>query len=312
MTAALNGVYAAMLTPLLDDGAVDHRGLAALADWLIGNGCHGVVLFGTTGEGSSFSLAERQAALSAVAADRDGARSIIACTGCCALPDTVQLTRHAMNLGCAAVLVQPPFYFKTVAEDGLYRYYAELIAQVPEARVLAYHFPDMTAVPVEQSLIARLVEAFPEQIVGIKDSGGDLDHMIGYAKAFPELAVMSGDDHLLWPLLEAGGAGAITATANIAPHDLRLVFDGWQEGGEEAAAAHGRLERLWAEHILDFPVTEALKEILATECDAPQWLNLRLPLTRLAEAERKRLIDGYRRLDFTPPPGLETILAPAR
>lgn len=311
MAATIEGVYAAMLTPLGDDGLPDHGGMTALAKWLCDNGCDGVVLFGTTGEGCSFSVAERQAALQAVLSGGLDPKSVIAGTGACAPTDAVELTRHATDLGCAAVLVQPPFYYKAVTEDGVFGFYSDLVAQVPDVRLLTYHFPDMTGVPVSQALMARLHEAFPGQLIGIKDSSGDLDNMIGLAKAFPELSILSGDDHFLWPLMEAGGAGAITATANIAPHDLRLVFDGWQDKRESAKQAHDRLERLWADLVLRFPVTEALKEILAHECDDPRWLNLRLPLTRLGEAERKQLLDGYEGLDFAPPPGIKAVLEAA-
>ena len=301
-----------MLTPLVDDGQVDHRGMAALARWFINNGGDGVVLFGTTGEGSSFSVEERRTALAAVVSEGIDPKTVIACTGCCALSDTVQLTKHAMDLGCAAVLVQPPFYYKNVAEDGVYQFYSDLFEQVPAARLLTYHFPDMTGVPITHSLMGRLSDAFSDQLVGIKDSSGDLNNMLGLAKAFPDLSIMSGDDHLLWPLMEAGGAGAITAMANIAPHDLRLVFDGWRQGREEAHEAHRRLERLWAGHVLNFPGNQALKEILAWECDAPQWLNLRPPLVRLGDTDRDRLLDGYRSLDFSPPAGIDGVLEATR
>lgn len=293
------GVHAAMLTPLKADGGIDHRGFARHARWLVENGCDGVVPFGTTGEFPSFTAEERIAAIdrfieAGVPSDR-----VIVGTGSAAVRETARLSRHAMERGCAGVLVVPPFYFKEVSEDGLFAAFAEIVERAGEAvRIYLYHFPAMSAVPVSLGLLDRLVEAFPRQIAGVKDSSGDFDNMRAMVARFPKLAIFTGDDDLLLPLLRAGGAGSITAGANIAVHHLAVIRDGWRAGGAAIEERHRLLQRLWSGLLLKYPVTEALKEILAAETGVDCWLPMRPPLCRIPESGRRELLKAFRTLPF--------------
>lgn len=293
------GVFAAMLTPQEADGAIHRRGFARLAHWLLDHGCHGVVPFGTTGEFSSFTAEERVAALDRLIEDGVPASRILVGTGAASVADAGRLSRHATERGCLGVLVVPPFYFKAVTEEGLFAAYARIIEQAGEAvRLYLYHFPVMSAVPISSSLIERLLVAFPRQVAGLKDSSGDFENCKAIIGHFPRLSVLTGDDDLLLPLLRVGGAGSITAGANLAARLLAEIYDGWRAGGSAIEAHHRLLQDLWSGLLLRYPVTEALKEILAAETGDAGWLAMRAPLSRLPPADRRELLRGFRTLPF--------------
>lgn len=300
----LSGVFAAVLTPLAADGTPDAAALARHCRWLTAEGCDGLAVLGTTGEANSFSLDERLALLDGLAeAGIDGAR-LMPGTGCCAVADTVALSRRALEIGAGGVLVLPPFYYKNVRDEGLFAAYSEVVERVGDARlrVYLYHFPQMSGVPLSQALIARLVERYPETIVGMKDSSGDLANMTAAARAFPGFAVFAGSDDLLWPLLQAGGAGCITAVCNVASRLAADVLAAWRAGeAEAAAAAHGRLESV-RHTIAAYPLAAALKAIMAHHTGDDGWRRLRPPLTPLGADEAERLFAALGDLGFAPPP----------
>jgi len=293
------GVHAAMLTPLEANGDIDHAGFARHARWLIANGCDGVVPFGTTGEFPSFTAEERMTAIDRMLAAGVPPDRVVVGAGCAAPRETARLSRHATERGCAGVLVVPPFYFKGVTEDGVFASFAEIVERAGEAvRIYLYHFPAMSQVPVTLGLLERLLAAFPRQIAGVKDSSGDFDNMRAMLARFPGLAVFTGDDDLLLPLLRVGGKGSLTAGANIAVHHLAAIRDGWRAGGAEIEERHRLLQRLWSGLLLKHPVTEALKEILAAETGDPRWLPMRRPLARIPEPGRSDLLAAFRALPF--------------
>jgi 4-hydroxy-tetrahydrodipicolinate synthase len=206
------GVHAASLTPLDENLDIDHDALARHCRWLFDRGCDGVAVLGTTGEANAFSVDERLALmerLTSLPLDR-----MVAGTGCCALPDTLALTRRAVALGFAGVLVLPPFYYKRIDDDGLFAYFDRLVQDVGDdrLRICLYHFPKLTGVPFSHALIERLLDRYPRTVAGIKDSGGDVEHMKSLVRAFPGFQVFAGTERYL---LEAGGAGCISATANL-------------------------------------------------------------------------------------------------
>ena len=231
-------------------------------------------------------------ALESVVAAGVPAETIIVGTGCCSVAETVRLSRHALELGCHGVLIHPPFFFKGPSESGVFDYFSRVIENLgrTDAKIYLYHFPEVTAVPITVSLIERLLAAFSPMIVGIKDSSGSFESMQAFITQFPELAVFSGDDHLLWPLLEAGGAGAITATANLTPNLLRDVAQGWQNNSPAARAAQANLVGLWEDTLLKFPVNAAVKELMAELTGDPSWRNLCPPLEPLPPSRRQQLL----------------------
>src|SRR5512138_2715218 len=183
----LAGVYAAAVTPLRSessagnagDSPLDLESVPALARFLASRGCHGIVLFGSTGEGPSFSPREREALMRSACAAREGLPGfrLIAGTGTPSLSETIELTRLAFDLGYEAALVVPPYYFRNATDEGLFNWFSELIHQaVPADKyILGYHFPRVAGIGFSIELLARLKDAFPVQFAGIKDSSHDAD-----------------------------------------------------------------------------------------------------------------------------------------
>jgi 4-hydroxy-tetrahydrodipicolinate synthase len=287
--AVQGGVLAAVLTPVKADLAPDPAAWIAHCRWLLAEGCDGLAVLGTTSEANSFSLSERLAMLDALgAAGIPGAR-LIPGTGCCAIPDTVALTRKAMELGAAGVLMLPPFYYKPVTDYGLFAAYAEVIERVGDKRlkVYLYHIPQNTGVPIAHGVIERLIAAYPDTVVGIKDSAGDFENMAAMCRRFPGFRVFSGSDAFLLPLLRAGGAGAITACNNVAASVSARVHAEWRT--ERGAAAQAELGAIRAV-IQSFPLIAALKEIVARASGDAGWRRQRPPLEPLANAQADALM----------------------
>jgi 4-hydroxy-tetrahydrodipicolinate synthase len=224
---SFRGVFSAAATPLNADLSPDHGALAAHCRQLLEDGCHGIALLGSTGEANSFSSDERRALLEAVVGAGISPDQLLPGTGLSALPETVALTRHALSLGVTRVVMLPPFYYKGVSEQGLFDAYSQVIDAVADdrLRIVLYHIPPISQIPLSHELIARLCERYPGTIAGVKDSGGQLEHMASLAKTFPQLAILAGADPFLLPLMQAGGSGCITATSNLAARELRAVFD---------------------------------------------------------------------------------------
>lgn len=296
------GIFAAVLTPFDEAGAPDSAALALHCRWLLRNGCDGLSVLGTTGEGNSLSVEERLALLERLVADGIPARVLLPGTGCCAIPDTVRLTKRAVQLGTPAVLMLPPFYYKNVSEDGLLAAYAEVLERVGDSRlrVYLYHFPQMSGVSVTPALIERLLARYPDSVAGMKDSSGELVNMAENARRFPGFDVFSGSDELLLPLLRAGGAGCITAVANVAASVAAQVYAAWRTGDEAAAEqAQTRLTAIRKE-FLPYPLSAALKEIVARNTGRARWRILRPPLVPLFATDAAALARALDDVGFVP------------
>ena len=296
-----SGVYAAALTPLTDDLDPDIELMAAHCRWLLDNGCDGLAILGTTGEANSFGLKERIGILDGLAEAGIPGEVLLPGTGACALPDAIALSRVAIDHGAAGVLMLPPFYYKNPSDDGLFAAYSEVIQKIGDdrLRICLYHFPQMSGVPIPYSLIERLVKEYPDTIVGMKDSSGDVDNMIGAAKNFPGFAVFSGSDELLLASIEAGGAGCITACANVASRLAAEVYGGWVRG-EDVRAANETLTAV-RNTIMKFPLSTALKTLMARHSGNDGWLNIRPPLTRMSDTDRDTLFGTFDAIGFEVP-----------
>jgi len=298
---AFKGVYSAALTPLKDDLSPDLRLMADHCKWLLANGADGLAILGTTGEANSFSVAERITMMEGLTDAGVPARTLMPGTGCCAIPDAVKLTKKAVELGTGGVLMLPPFYYKNPTDDGLFAAYSEVIQRVGDAglKICLYHFPQMSMVPITYALIERLLKAYPGTVVGMKDSSGDLDNMTGAAREFPGFAVFSGSDELLLPLLKDGGAGCITACANVASSLAAQVYKGFQDG-TDIQATHEVLTAVRAA-ICQFPLSSALKTLMSRHSANGQWLNIRPPLVPMSGTDIENLFAGFDAIGFDLP-----------
>jgi 4-hydroxy-tetrahydrodipicolinate synthase len=284
----ISGVFCASATPVLDDGTPDHAAFAIHAKALLAEGCDGVALLGTTGEANSFSLGQRQALLDKVIAAGIDPQRLLPGTSQTNVADTVTLMRHAVEAGVKATVVLPPFYYKGVSDEGLFRFYAEAIEGVgrDDLRVVLYHIPPIAQVGLSVELVGRLLEAFPGIVVGIKDSSGKLESMQQFASAFQDFSVLAGADPFMLPLLKSGGAGCITSSSNLIGKHLRVVFDHFFDPAhsEKVEAAQARINA-WRDLSNAYVQLPTIKAMLAKRRNHPGWTRVRPPLVELSQAE---------------------------
>lgn len=293
----VRGVYCAAATPLNADFMPDLATFTTHCRTLLDEGCDGVALLGTTGEANSFSGQERRAILEAALEAGIAPRQLMPGTGCCAIPDTVALTKHALSLGVTQVVMLPPFYYKGASDDGLFAAYAETIERVGDdrLRVVFYHIPQTSGVPLSLGLIGRLIAAFPQIVAGIKDSAGEFANMRTIVEAFPGFSVLAGADPLMLPLLEAGGAGCITATSNLVAGELATVFRLFADAARRAEvdAAQKRIVamRTLSNRYAQIPTVKAM---VAAKSSNEGWYRTRPPLVALTEGQRAEIASAFR------------------
>ncbi len=294
----LGGVYAAALTPLKKDASSpDLEAVAPYLAFLASRGCHGALIFGTTGEGPSFSPSERCAIWQIALQVRQQYPNfrLLAGTGTPSLTETIELTRAAFDLGYDGVVTLPPYYFRKATDEGLFHWFRELIQKaVPaDGYLLGYHFPGVAGIGFSLDLLARLKEAFPVQFAGIKDSSHDADFARALGQKFgSDLAVFTGTDSDFTLALENHAAGCITAPANLISPDLRTVYDAFISGNDTSAAQ----ERVTHQrHLLEkyppFPPT--LKALVHTLHGFPRW-PVRPPLVEMGKDAEEKLMDELR------------------
>lgn len=287
----LAGVFAANVTPFhADTLAVDFDWLRGHLAYLQARGADGVVPLGTNGEGPALSLNERKAVIDAVMGAA-GSLTVIPGVGCANLPETIELTRHAFAAGAASVLVLPPFFFKNVSDRGVLAYYRRLCdaALQPGQAILLYHFPRLSGVPITDEIVEGLRASHPGCLAGLKDSGGDLPHILHWNALFPELRVFAGSDSLAGRAVAGGCAGVITAAGNLIPDLLQAVRRAVLAGDEPAAAAaQARVNtvRGWLEQASSMHA--ATKFLLSLFAGLPPTA-VRPPLVDLDPAEQAEL-----------------------
>ena len=296
-----HGVWRAALTPLSSDLSIDCAGLLDYANFLLKRGCHGIGLFGTTVEANSFALKERMNGLESLLKGGISPNSIMVGTGCCAGPDTVALTQHALAHGVHRILLLPPFYYKKVSDEGLFNSFAEIIDRTASAKLelYLYHFPAMSQTPISIGLISKLREAFPNLIAGGKDSSGNLDHSLALASEFPDLAIFPGNETYLLAALEGGCAGVISPTANANSQGIRDIFNGWLNGNTQTMNLQEHafaIREVFGRH----PLVSALKQHASWQFRHDSWLRLRPPLTNLALPDLETLRSDLAALAVSP------------
>jgi 4-hydroxy-tetrahydrodipicolinate synthase len=299
--SSIRGALAPVVCPFASDLRPDAARLIRHCRWLLENDT-GLAVFGTNSEGNSLSVPEKIALLDALVDAGIPAHRMMPGTGCCALPDTVELTRHAMRHGCAGVLMLPPFYYKGVSDDGLFASYSEVIERVGDARlrIYLYHIPQVSQVPLGLALIERLLARYPGTIAGVKDSSGDFDNTRAMLERFQPRGfdVFSGSESFLLATLRAGGAGCISAIANVNPAPIARLVREWQ--ASDADAQQAALDRVRAVY-QSLPMLPALKATIAQFSRDDAWTAVRPPLVAVAPSQRTQLRDALHALGFAMP-----------
>lgn len=301
-TKNIKGVLAPVVTPFNADLSPDPERFIAHCRWLLSQHC-GLAAFGTNSEANSLSANERIALLEALAAADIDTSRMMPGTGCCALTDSVRLTEHAVKLGCAGVLMLPPFYYKGVSDDGLYRNYAEIIERVGDARlrIYLYHIPPVAVIGITPNLVERLLKAYPTAIAGMKDSSGNWNNTKTMLDAFAKSGfdVFAGSESFLLANMRNGGAGCISATANVNPAAIDKLYREWRNGDADVqqAALHVVRDAFGKKYTM----IPALKQAIAHFGSDPQWATVRPPLDSLTREQAVSLIAELKQIDFTMP-----------
>jgi 4-hydroxy-tetrahydrodipicolinate synthase len=291
------GVLVPVLTPFTPEGEPDAARFAAFCRWLLDEGADGLAVFGTTSEANSMSPQERMALLDHLIAAGIPAAKLMPGTGACAISDALALTRHALAHGCAGVLMLPPFYYKGMPDEGLYAFIAGVIDRIasPALKIYLYHIPPVAQVGWSLELVGRLIRAYPDTVVGLKDSSGDWQNTAALLERYPGFAVFPGSEVFLLAGLRKGAAGCITATGNINVRGIRRVWENWR--GQEADALQAEITLL-RQTMQAYPMVPALKRVVAHFRNDPNWAFVRPPMLPLGTAQSAALLADLAKLGF--------------
>jgi 4-hydroxy-tetrahydrodipicolinate synthase len=283
------GINCATLTPMDDRGVASLGLLVAHCRWLIDAGCEGIVLLGTTGEANSFTVAERKSILDGAIEGGISPPQLIVGTGCTAIGDTVELTKHALSRGVTRCLILPPFYYKNVSDTGVVAAYSRAIDAVadPALRVYLYQIQQLTGVSLGPTVVAALRRAYPTAIAGIKDSSGDIAAITELCARFgSEIDVLAGSERYLLAALRAGASGCVTATANANAAQICTLYRKRDDADADALqAAVASVRAAFEGH----PMIAALKAFTAHRTGDERWRNVRPPLVPLDTAKAAEL-----------------------
>jgi 4-hydroxy-tetrahydrodipicolinate synthase len=294
------GVLTPVITPFKDDFSPDAARLLGQCKWMISQNVN-LAIFGTNSEANSLSTEEKITLMDYLVDGGIDPSRMMPGTGCCAISDSIKLTKHAVKLGTGGTLMLPPFYYKGVSDDGLYRNFSEIIQQVGSSslRVYLYHIPPVSNVPLSLDLIERLIKQYPDTVVGIKDSSGDWNNTKRMLDAgWDDFRIFVGAETFLLDNMRNGGAGCISATANVNPAPIYNLFTNWQS--DQAEKLQEKLD-IVRNVFQDFPMIPALKSATALYSEDPNWFKVRPPLTALNNEQIMGLSQKLKNINFTMP-----------
>jgi len=326
MSQRIRGVLAPVVTAFKNDFSPDSQRFIAHCRWLLSQNC-GLAVFGTNSEANSLAVEERAMLLDELVAGGVDPARMMPGTGCCSIMETVKLTAQAVEHGCAGVLMLPPFYYKDVSEEGLYRYFSEVVQRVGDARlkIYLYHIPPVAVVGITTGLVERLLAAYPTAIAGMKDSSGDwnntktfLDAFVTASPARTGFDVFVGSESFLLANMRNGGVGTISATANVNPAAIHSVFaeattrqeavsaSGPRRTGDNDAALSDLDDQQQGLNVVravfsnrKFPsMVAALKQAIAIYANDPAWARVRPPLVELTPEQAKMLAAELKAISF--------------
>ncbi len=300
-TPRIRGVLAPVVTPFHADFSPDTDRYIAHCRWLISQNC-GLAVFGTNSEANSMSVDERIALLDVLLQAGIDPTRMMPGTGCCALTDTVRMTEYAVKAGCAGVLMLPPFYYKGVSDEGLFRHFSEVIERVADdrLRVYLYHIPPIAQVGITPALVERLLAAYPGTIAGMKDSSGDWDNTRTMLDSFKDSGfdVFVGSESFLLANMRGGGAGCISATANVNPNAIDRLYRQWQQLDADAQQeALNAVRNAVGQQMM----ISSLKAVVGHYAKDPEWGTVRPPLVELTADQAGTVTDALDALGFEMP-----------
>lgn len=285
----------AVTTPVTPDFRPDADLLLARCRDLMASGCDGVTLFGTTGEGAEFSVADRQATLAKVVAGGLDPARVIVSIGALSIPDVTALATHALDQKVAGLLLMPPCVYRGgITEDGTFRFFATVIDRVarPDLKLYLYHFPDISGVPITPNVVRRLDERYPGQIAGVKDSSGDLDCTEGLLRRFSHLSIYTGSEIHVPQAMASGARGTICGLANVMPRLMRAMFDTPTTFEQKRLVPH----ILAGDNILSRrPFIPSVKAVVADATGIGSWRRVLPPMAEIPVIEEAHMIADFRR-----------------
>ena len=292
MESPQTGIYTASLTPLFDSFEPNIPALIRHAQWLLEEGSDGVALLGSTGESNSMTVEQRQSIIEQSARELPPDRLMMG-TGSCALQDAVRLTQASVNAGVLSVLVLPPFYYKPQSEESVLSFFSLLVEAVdnPNLRIIFYNFPQLSGYNFSIKILQELKLRFGDIAAGIKDSSGDWNNMLDMVQNVPGLMVYTGTETLLLDILRKGGAGSITATANLIAPECQHVFQAWKNGRSEAAdqaQKHLTALRIAFE---SYSFVSEMKSLLAAQTNSEEWNHMLPPFAQLPDEQVEELTE---------------------
>ncbi len=298
----IEGVLAPVITPFRRDLSPDADRFVRHCRWLMRNGCAGLAVFGTNSEANSMSVEEKLELLDALVKGGVPAAALMPGTGHCALSDSVKMTREAVRLGCGGVLMLPPFYYKGVSDEGLFRSFSEVIERVGDERLrlYLYHIPPVANVPITLDLIGRLLDRYPGVVAGVKDSSGDWSSTKPMLERFRDRGfdVFAGSEVFLLDNMRGGGKGCITATGNVNPGAIDHVCRNWRSPDADKLQAGITATR---KIVQKQPMIPALKAIVAHFGNDAEWRRTRPPLLELTPEQERTLIPELKAAGFAMP-----------
>ncbi len=293
-----SGVLVPVLTPFTPSGDPDAGRFIAFCRWLLDQGAGGLAIFGTTSEANSMSPGERMELLDQLIEAGTPAQKLMPGTGACAMTDAATLVRHAVDRGCGGVLMLPPFYYKGVGDDGIFAFISGVVDKVGSSalRLFLYHIPPMAVVGYSLDLVGRFIKAYPQTVLGLKDSSGDWNNTAQLLERYPGFAVFPGSEVFLLDGLRKGAAGCITASGNVNVPGIKRVYDNWR--GPQADALQVEITAL-RNTLQAYPMVPALKRVVAHYHNDPAWVTVRPPLVPLDTVQSRALIADLDKIGFT-------------
>src|SRR5262245_34119414 len=307
-THRIRGVLAPVVTPFKADLSPDHERFIRHCQWLLSENC-GLAVCMMKREAKSMSAEERMTLRDALVTAGSDPSRMMPGTGCCSITETVELTAHAVKHRCAGVLMLPPFYYKNVNEEGLYRYFSEVVQRAGDARlkIYLYHIPPVAIVGITPKLVERLLKAYPTAIAGMKDSSGDWNNTKTFLDAFADTSgsdrtgfdVFVGSESFLLANMQNGGVGTISATANVNPAAIHELYRDWKTAStvDQQQARLNVVRDAFSNK--KFPsMIAALKQAIAIYRKAPHWNRVRPPLVELTPEQAKLLAADLKAIGF--------------